>query len=89
MDELADQIEDFEGECTDRLNSFINSFTFENKCLGYVSYHEGIQCISSRGMRLYERFRDRLHKIGNRRFPGQELAIESDILEEVEEEDED
>jgi hypothetical protein len=87
QDSVLDQIADFEGECNDRLNTFINSFSFENKCLGYISYHDAITCISSRGMRLYERYRDRLYKVGAHRFPGHELMIESDVLEEIEDED--
>lgn len=83
------QIKDFEWACTDLLNRFINSFTVENGCLGYVNYHEGIECFSSRGLQLYERYRSRLSKIGARMFPGYEFTVEADILANDEDGDED
>ena len=76
---------DFECVCCDLLNDFVMSFTFENGCLGYVNYHQGLECISSKGERLYERYCLRLFAIGQRLFPGADMKIEASFLSNADE----
>jgi len=73
---------DFESVACDMLNDFVDSYSFDNGCLGYISFHEDIQCLSRKGERLYERYVLRLSNIGQRLFPGADMKIEASNLTE-------
>ena len=75
---------DFECVACDLLNDFIMSYSLENGCIGYVSYHDGIECISAKGERLYERYQMRLFAIGQRLFSGQDMNIEASVMHDSE-----
>jgi len=68
---------DFECVCTDMLNTFVDSFTMENGCLGYISFHDEVASLSGKGNRLYDRYVERLVKIGLRIFPRGNFVVKS------------
>ena len=75
-------VDDFNGYASDLWETFLRSFTKENKLIREVDEDDTVEehwqfVYTDRGMVLADRMRKRLYKVGEKHFPNDEIEIDA------------